>query len=893
MPTRPKLAITTWDGFPDGMNLAIPAHEIKDSQARYLQDAWIYRTSLTDRRGPLEVALGVKEFTGKIIGSAWTLSPDGQVRIAIYHVTAGVLTMSVLSSDYSSSTDYTLPGSWSTSPYPLFDSKPRLNGGSWIGIATQDEVNPTAEILLQWRGANKVQYNPATVTATQGSKNVTAPSGFTANVVPGMFLLTSGGAEFVGIVASVTSDTALVLEEPALHAIAATGARFDPYMGWFPRVQKGVASVASANTSVTGANTKWKDQGVTSGHRLYRASDNLYIGTVTSVTSNTALTLTAGAAVALVEDDHFLIASAPDNGVSTLGTGNKVGFLNATYAEVQWYANRGITADQSGEFVNRLWFSDSADPMAVDLSTVDGDFIPVSSGKEANTPIKAMIPAYNSLMVLKERETFALFGNNPDNFEVRKIAEDGTLSTMSAVPYESGVLWAGREGIYYWDGVEAVNIVEDTLGKYYHDLVQDFDPRTHRMWAVLHEDHYLLHIENVTPDVAVVKGNVSETPEIMTIAIYMPRRAVTVHNNLHIRGSVVIPSTQGALTWVMVNTEDGGRVCDVDALFNDDGRDTVISDMAVYTDKNLLLNPSFEVDTFGWNAWGGATTLVQSVDYAKYGTYSGKVTTDTGPTDGAHFNIPVVPGNTYTFSIWVRPTTDVPIKLQAHNYPAGNIFVGDATVCLANEWTRVEMTHTVVSGDNNCFFIVALDGVFTPKTLYIDGGQIEVASEATEYVDGDQTYGKWTGTPNNSITSAAYPGPDLYIESKKYDIGNGMLKKLWKMLMLHYLVGGDSLKLDTVIGLNTVGSTTTSDWPITVYSWDRLAPSPFSTWDGLDGTHPTWDSVVDAIFFVKRIKFLKRSQYLAFRIYQNSPAVNAAKLGPFALAYKAQRPGRV
>jgi hypothetical protein len=888
MPTRPKLAITTWDGFPDGMNLAIPAHEIKDSQARYLQDAWIYRTSLTDRRGPLEVALGVKEFTGKIIGSAWTLSPDGQVRIAIYHVTAGVLTMSVLSSDYSSSTDYTLPGSWSTSPYPLFDSKPRLNGGSWIGIATQDEVNPTAEILLQWRGANKVQYNPATVTATQGSKNVTAPSGFTANVVPGMFLLTSGGAEFVGIVASVTSDTALVLEEPALHAIAATGARFDPYMGWFPRVQKGVASVASANTSVTGANTKWKDQGVTSGHRLYRASDNLYIGTVTSVTSNTALTLTAGAAVALVEDDHFLIASAPDNGVSTLGTGNKVGFLNATYAEVQWYANRGITADQSGEFVNRLWFSDSADPMAVDLSTVDGDFIPVSSGKEANTPIKAIIPAYNSLMVLKERETFALFGNNPDNFEVRKIAEDGTLSTMSAVPYESGVLWAGREGIYYWDGVEAVNIVEDTLGKYYHDLVQDFDPRTHRMWAVLHEDHYLLHIENVTPDVAVVKGNISETPEIMTIAIYMPRRAVTVHNNLHIRGSVVIPSTQGALTWVMVNTEDGGRVCDVDALFNDDGRDTVISDTAVYTNKNLITNPSFEVDATSW--WvGTGDTITASADEALFGSMSGKHVSDASDNGYLQWSGSTLEqGETYTASLYILGDVgDVQLCVQNAAFTT----VLAETFTTTSDWQRIDVTYTpTVTGT---YYLLLYRNTAGVGTFYVDGVQLEMNDEASEYVDGDQLYGKWTGAAHGSITSAAYPGPDLYIESKKYDIGNGMLKKLWKMLMLHYLVGGDSLKLDTVIGLNTVGSTTTSDWPITVYSWDRLAPSPFSTWDGLDGTHPTWDSVVDAIFFVKRIKFLKRSQYLAFRIYQNSPAVNAAKLGPFALAYKAQRPGRV
>lgn len=718
MPTRPRLAITTWDGFPDGMNVAIPSQEIMDSQARYLQDVWVFRTSLTDRRGPLLAVTGVLTFTGKIVGAAWTLDPAGTVRIAVFHVTAGVLSMGILSDDFTTKTDFALPGSWSTAPYPIFDSKPRLNGGTLVGVSTQDGVGPATQILLQWRGANKAQYNPASVTVTQGSKNVTAPSGFTANVVPGMFLFTSGGSEFVGTVASITSDTALVLEEPALHAISAAAARFESYMGWFPRVQKGVASVAAAATAVTGANTKWKDQGVANGYRLYRASDNLLIGTVSSVTSNTALTLAANSTAALVEDDHFLIAAAPDNGVSTLGSASKVGFLSATFAEVQWYANRGITADQSGEFVNRLWFSDPADPQSVDLSTVDGDFIPVASGKEANTPIKALIPAYNSLCVLKERETFALFGENSDNFQVRKVADDGTLSAMSAVPYESGVIWAGRNGIYYWDGVEATNIVEGNLGQFYSALVASLDPRTYRMWGLVHRDHYLLHIERVTPSEAVIKGTVSSSPTRMTIAIYIPRRAVTLHTNLDIRGSLVIPDTLGARSWLVVNTASGGRVCDLDTLFDSDGIDGI--------------------------------------------------------------------------------------------------------TCDANT-----------------------------------------------------------------------AGPDLYIESKKYDLGNALLKKMWKMLKLHYLVGGDALKLDTVIGLNTIGQTTTTEWPITVYTWDRLTPSPYSSWDNLANSHPTWDSVVDAIFFVKRIKFLKRSQHLAFRIYQKSANVTAAKVGPFALAYKSQRPGRV
>ena len=104
MATRPKLEITTWDGFPDGMNVAIPAQEIKDSQAGYLQDVWVFHTSITDRRGPLEAATGVLTFTGKIVGATWTPDPAGTMRIAVFHVTAGVLSMGILSSDYTTKT---------------------------------------------------------------------------------------------------------------------------------------------------------------------------------------------------------------------------------------------------------------------------------------------------------------------------------------------------------------------------------------------------------------------------------------------------------------------------------------------------------------------------------------------------------------------------------------------------------------------------------------------------------------------------------------------------------------------------------------------------------------------------------------------------------------------
>jgi hypothetical protein len=119
-----------------------------------------------------------------------------------------------------------------------------------------------------------------------------------------------------------------------------------------------------------------------------------------------------------------------------------------------------------------------------------------------------------------------------------------------------------------------------------------------------------------------------------------------------------------------------------------------------------------------------------------------------------------------------------------------------------------------------------------------------------------------------------------------------MIKKLFKQLSLNYIVQGDSLRLDTVPGLINIGKTSTAAYPQTVYTWDQIALLAGS-WDNLALLFPTWNGLVEANFKPKRVKFLKRSQMMSFRLWQNSPAVTKAQLGPFQLAYKWQRLGRV
>lgn len=716
----PPLQTKEFPGFPDGMDVNHPAHELGDTFARYIQDGFVHQEGLTYRRGPLTDVGGLATIPDKAFGLISTASPNGVFRLGVLYVTSSVMKVGFYSDDLSAIAEYTVTGATALSPYPLYDSKPMLGGGIMVGISAQAEKDTTFQVLFLWNGANKVDYSTGTATVTQGLKAVTG-SGTTwvGNVVPGMYLMDSSN-QLVGTVASVESNTALTLKEGALLALAGAAYAFKPIRGFAPRYAAGAITVGTATTAVSGANTKFSDWGVGSNWRLYRASDNKLIGTVTSVTNNNSLTLTANAAVAMQSDEYFLMPQTSDFGTTLLGsTTPKIGWLTATYAELQWGANLSKNADEGGDYITRLSYSSDEypNPEAFDMAKLDGDFIPITSSRGINTPIKAIAPAHNSLLVLKEDEAFAIYGTDDSSFQVKKVGDNGTLSTMSVVTHGGGVIWAGKDGLMFYDGIEATNLTTDTLGDYYKACVRNFDSRTYRAWGMIHRDHYFLHVERVTPSVAVIKGNVSATPVQFTIVMYIPTRSITIFTNMNIRGWTPLPPSRGQDIWFLVNDSTKGRLVTANAMWDTEGN--------------------------------------------------------------------------------------------------------DAFAC--------------------------------------DGGSV---------------------------------GPDFYIESKKYSDDQPLRKKLWKQVMFHYLVGGDALKLDTVIGLNTIGRTATSTLGVTVYWWDKLA-TIYPTWDSLAAANPTWDSLTDSVYFIKRIKFLKRNQYLAFRLYQNSTNVTKARLGPFALGFKLQRPGRI
>src|SRR5581483_8961136 len=163
-------------------------------------------------------------------------------------------------------------------------------------------------------------------------------------------------------------------------------------------------------------------------------------------------------------------------------TADKVGFITAQYAGHQFYAQG-----------NSVFFSDTTDREGLD-QTIDGDYLQFSAD-----PVRALQPTLNALVSLTETEAYALVGavgTTPDRWRGERIHDDGTLCTMSVVAYKGGAIWAGKRGIWYWDGASPINLV-DALG----DAYQLFVENTQRCYGMIARDHYFLFVEDGTSGV--------------------------------------------------------------------------------------------------------------------------------------------------------------------------------------------------------------------------------------------------------------------------------------------------------------------------------------------------------------------------------------------------------
>lgn len=727
MATTATLLTEAYDGVPSGMNLALPPQEIADTECRYLQDGLVDKPGLVRRRGPLDSASGIVKLPRPGSALMLVLDPQGTVKYSALtgDATHGYFTpyATNLGSTIDISWTHNFPTSPPTNPYPLVDIKPAIFSGLMVGTGLNYDYGNSNGLAL-WQGGNLANYSPASVSVTRGSTTLTgAATSFSTSLTPGMWVFANTDEGYtstlVGMVRSIQSNTSLTLASPSPYAITAHAATFQSIRGFAPKVVTGEITCDTSTTAVTGGKTKFVSQSLGTGTwQLYRASDMAFIGKVASVQSEFALTLTSNAAIALASAAYIALRADSDWGLD-INVANKVGWLTSAYSDRQWYANNGFKY----ETTSRIWFSDLSDPEAVDLSSFDGDWLDVTSSDTVNEPIRALCATQTGLLVIKENETFVIEGSSPSTFTQRKLVDDGCLSGMSVVSYGGGALWAGRDGLHFYDGVQVHNLTADKLGDYWRRSMRTVVPTQYRMWATVDRDHYMLFVESISPNVAVIKGTVSSTPTKFTITLNLISDAFSILTNMDLRGSVTRPATAGQSTWFLVNGRKSG-------------------------------------------------------DSSDYG--------------------------------------------------------------------------------------------------YVADGEFVFNNEAVDTIT----------CVNNTA------GPDFYFESKKFDVGQPLRLKRFKQLALTYLVQGGSLMVDTVIGLNDIGLTLTSNFPPSVYTWDTLRAA-LGTWGAVSAVYPTWLAVITGVFVPKRVRFMRKTQFLSFRLWQSANTITRLQLGPYELGFKMQRPGRV
>jgi hypothetical protein len=171
---------------------------------------------------------------------------------------------------------------------------------------------------------------------------------------------------------------------------------------------------------------------------------------------------------------------------------------------------------------------------------------------------------------------------------------------------------------------------------------------------------------------------------------------------------------------------------------------------------NSIKNPSFEVDTTGWVAGGGA--LSRTTDDQQVGAYAGAflASAQFGSVVATGVYTTTAGGMSIVISAYVLATaTGMALLLQADN--ASNTVYGSADygASAVGAWQRLSIhTSAVPNGEPLMLTVMDLRAAGWTRIL-VDGAQFEIETTATApsaYADGDQANYRWEGTSHNSRT---------------------------------------------------------------------------------------------------------------------------------------------
>lgn len=267
---------------------------------------------------------------------------------------------------------------------------------------------------------------------------------------------------------------------------------------------------------------------------------------------------------------------------------------------------------------------------------------------------------------------------------------------------------------------------------------------------------------------------------------------------------------------------------------------------------NLLVNPSFEINTTEWATdYPAATTLTRTAG-ALYGDYYLAVTA-TGTGNFYSPAVTVTNSTAYAVSFWYR--TPSAIMVHAHEYGNSTNY-GTATLPTATTWTRYTILMTTPASSSTMIRLI-FSNLGAGESIDIDGVQVEQKNYASPYCDGSLGTGhSWSGMAHASTSSRT--GATLqYANAGGLSVQAGTIQ-MWVWLDSYNASGGGlfgsgaNAEFDAYISSSgdvvfrtdgnsrSTGTVALGSWTHLTFTWDAAANSKKIYLNGVESTSTTY-----------------------------------------------------
>lgn len=934
-------------GAVEGLNQAAPGTLIPDSFVRWSQDVLFDRAGLIRRRGPFSkfdtfdssnaiLDVTYPATTGeRVLGVFSTYDPNGTPRIGMLVNTTVASQIRTVFRVFSNSfvllgQEVLVSGDF-VEDLSVVSAKPALGGGLWISLAGSPSL-PTQHYQFFWRGGYggyTVSTPSASVTSATtgtGGFTVVTPTGFdashgslgkevtvtsTTSLSPGMFVYT--GDYYLGIIKTIKSATTFELEKhPFMWTIGYDSNHTGSASGELGNTPGNYTSGVSLNfysvrpyihthgrglMSLTGTTLvsglegssgegHWLSAGVLTWY-LYRASDNAFIGKVNAVTTNIDATIHATAGITIKGDEYVMapiVASPRTESIVANRTAEEfAGLYTAVYAGYQWYGN--LANDDAN--INRVTFSASHEREAVDLSRDSADSI-IFPGK---SQFRGMGASSTGLLVFLEDRTYILRGNDRSNFSVEQLVPEGCLCASSIVEYGGGVFWAGKSGIMFYDGASVRNLTQDNLGLYYTDSLDTFDPEQDRIIGFIHKNNLIMTFTSWKSPFGPVRYEPIYAADRLTTTGISERTLqdfadsgftyddLNTQNNVPIFWDRKILNTVDSSSGMGVGIKWGNSITNV-------ARNA--SNVATFTTglaHNLIVADSVVVSgvTNNSNSFNGSFTVL-SVPSATTFTCA-----NTGSSFSSAAATGTIPALTYGTSRALYATGS---NIQRYGPLRSNTSITFSIYLPTNALTTISnMDFRGATSIETVFGLKTILGVNSVENIVVNTSPPSVTYDLrAKFIDIHPVYDTNTNGEDellvekiNVPVTDLVKGPDFYLQTKHYTVGDPILRKWFRKIMLSMLLYDGAIRMDLVddddndsVDINLKKPRYWDVFTELGYDWDYLDTNVFpkitspnkSTWQNAESAGITWDNVFTANFnrYVKRISW--RYSSVGFRLYQ-------------------------